>query len=311
MNIKLHQLKCFTTVAETGSFSAASRKIGIAQPALSRKIAELEEEVQKPLFRRSSKGVALTEAGEKFLRHARLILLQLARAEREMALDDNGAADEVTLLIAPALSLFVAAPLVKAVATDFPNIRVLCHETQWDEARARMESGRADLALVTSGHLFTGVEVERCVVDRLYFGGRIDDTHHGSQPITLEEICEQPLIMPGRDYLIRRTLDETAAGHGLKLNIVHEVNSGQLLSTYLDEGLGFTLSIWQTFFEGVARGQMFARPLTRPSLERMLTIVSQPGTSARPAVATVHSYLRMKVLELYRAGILRGDLAMG
>lgn len=307
MDIKFHQIKCFREVVESGSFSAASRSLGIAQPALSRKIADLETELGKPLLNRSSRGVSLTPAGEKFLRHCRLILLQLSRAEREIALDGSKAADEVVFVVPPALSLFVAAHLVKAVVTDYPNIHVVCRETHWDDARHLMESGQGDVALVTNGHLFDGCEAERCVVDSLYFGGRIDETHHGDAPITMEEIAELPLILPGGRFLIRRTLEATARERGFNLNIRHEVNSVPLLATYLEQGLGYTISIWQTFFDGVARGRMFARPLHRPNLQRQLTIVSQPQASQRPAVAIVHDYLRRRVKELHRAGIVRGS----
>ena len=307
MNIKIHQMKCFKEVAESGSFSAASRILGIAQPALSRKIADLETELGKPLLMRSSRGVSLTPAGEKFLGHCRLILLQLSRAEREIALDGSKAADEVIFVVPPALSLFVAAHLVKAVVTDYPDIHVICRETHWDEARQLMESGQGDVALVTNGHLFDGCEAQHCVTDSLYFGGRIDETHHGSAPVSLDEVADLPLILPGSKFLIRRTIETAARERGLSLNLRHEVNSEPLLSTYLEQGLGFTISIWQTFFDGVARGRMFARPLQVPNLKRQLTIVSQPQANQRSAVTIVHGYLRRRVRELHRAGIIRGS----
>lgn len=311
MDIKLHQIKCFREVVESGSFSAASRNLGIAQPALSRKIADLEAELGKPLLNRSSRGVSLTAAGEKFLRHCRLILLQLSRAEREIALDGSKTADEVVFVVPPALSLFVAAHLVKEVVTDYPNIHVICRETHWDDARHMMESGHGDVALVTNGHLFDGCEAERCVADSLYFGGRIDETHHGNSPVSLDEIAGLPLVMPGGKFLIRRILEAAARERGVHLNIRHEVNSEPLLASYLEQELGYTISIWQTFFDGVARGRMFARPLNSPNLKRMLTIVSQPQASQRPAAVIVRDYLRRRVKELHRAGIIRGDRAAG
>lgn len=306
MNFKLHQLKCLQSVAETGSFLAASKKLGIAQPALSRKMVELEKQVDQRLFERSSQGVTLTAAGERFLRHARLILQQVERAERDMELARTDASVEVNFVVPPTLSQFVAAPLVKAVATDYPNVRVRCYETHWDDARSLMENNGADLALVTNGYVFKGCHVETCARDHVYFGGRIDERFHGHAPIDFAEACVLPLVLPGPNFLIRRALEEEARKRGLRLNIQHELNSGPLLASYLEEGLGYTISIWQTFFEGVARARMFARPLSNPSFERDLTIVSAPWVDPNPAVALVKRYLRNRVKELLRAGMLRG-----
>ncbi|MCZ4291625.1 LysR family transcriptional regulator [Hoeflea alexandrii] len=308
MNFKLHQLKCLQTVADSGSFLAASKELGVAQPALSRKIAELEKLVEQRLFERSSQGVTLTAAGERFLRHARLILQQVDRAEREMELERTDASVEVNFVVPPTLSLFVAAPLVKAVATDYPNIRVRCHETHWDNARQMMESNGADLALVTNGHAFKGCHAETCARDRVYFGGRIDERFHGHAPMDFAEACEMPLVLPGPNFLIRRVLEEAARKRGLRLNIRHELNSGPLLASYLEEGLGYTISIWQTFFEGVARARMFARPLSNPEFERDLTIISAGWDAPDPAIGIVRRYLRNRVRELLRTGILRGAI---
>ncbi len=73
----LRQLSHYVTVAETGSISAAAREAHVAQPALSRQMTALEEELGVNLFVRTNQGVLLTEAGEKFYRQSRYILTNL------------------------------------------------------------------------------------------------------------------------------------------------------------------------------------------------------------------------------------------
>ncbi|MCB1395646.1 MAG: LysR family transcriptional regulator [Rhodobacter sp.] len=308
MNIKLQQLKYLVSVVDHGSISAASVDLGIAQPAVSRRLADLEAEVGAQLLVRRSTGVTLTETGKGFLEHARAVLRQLERAERDLALARGVAPDEVRFIVPPALSRFVAAPLVRAVTTDYPTIRLTCIETHWDDARRRMEDGQADLALVTNGHLFANTEAEPWLKDRIYFGGAVTPDLHGDAPITLAEITRHPLIMPSRRYLIRRMLDDIAVHEGLSLSIKHEIDSGALAESFMEEGLGFTISIWQTFFAGVARGQMFARPIMVPALDRTLTIVTQRPEHRTNAVIIATGYLRDRLHALLRAGILRGEL---
>ncbi|GGE28685.1 transcriptional regulator, LysR family [Gemmobacter megaterium] len=311
MNIKLQQLRYFVSVADHGSISAASASLGIAQPAVSRRLADLEQEVGATLLQRRSTGVFLTETGKVFLDHARAVLRRLDRAERDLMLARGAVPDEVRFVVPPALSRFVAAPLVRAVMTEYPNIRVTCIETHWDDARKRMEEGRGDLALVTNGHLFANTNAEAWLRDLIYFGGALTSEFHGDAPIGMAEIARQPLIMPSRRYLIRRMLDEIAAHQGLSLAIAHEIDSGTLTESYLEEGLGFTISIWQTFFAGVARGQMFARPIALPALDRTLTIVTQRPEHRTHATEIAAGFLRERLTSLYRAGILRGTLLQG
>ncbi len=308
MNIKLQQLRYLVAVVDHGSISAASVDLGIAQPAVSRRLADLEAEIGVQLLIRRSTGVSLTETGKGFVDHARAVLRRLDRAERDIALSRGAVPDEVRFVVPPALSRFVAAPLVRAVTTEYPNIRVTCIETHWDDARKRMEEGQGDLALVTNGHLFANTDAEAWLRDRIYFGGAVTRELHGEAAIAMAEIARHPLVMPSRRYLIRRMIDEIAAREGVSLTIAHEIDSGSLTESYLEEGLGFTISIWQTFFAGVARGRMFARPIMVPALDRTLTIVTQRPPLRSGAVEIAASYLRDRLVDLHRAGILRGEL---
>ena len=78
--VSLEQVRTFVTVAETASVTRAASQLHVAQPALSRKLRALEDEVGRPLFLRTTRGMRLTAAGERFLPHAVGILAAVERA---------------------------------------------------------------------------------------------------------------------------------------------------------------------------------------------------------------------------------------
>jgi DNA-binding transcriptional LysR family regulator len=80
--MSLAQIETFLTVAETKSMTRAAERLRVAQPALSRQIKSLEEELGARLFARTSRGMALLPEGEVFLEHARRILDEIAAARR-------------------------------------------------------------------------------------------------------------------------------------------------------------------------------------------------------------------------------------
>jgi LysR family nitrogen assimilation transcriptional regulator len=82
--MSLAQIETFVTVAETGNVSRASLRLRVAQPALSRQIRSLEDELGTPLFVRTPHGMSLSVDGARFLRHARRILAEVDAARAAM-----------------------------------------------------------------------------------------------------------------------------------------------------------------------------------------------------------------------------------
>ena len=119
--MKVNQLTYFLAIVEAGSLSGAAQKLGVAQPALSQHVANLEQELDVALFERSSRGVVSTAAGDLLYEHARTILRQIQRAEADVRYLGQSPSGEVVVVLAASIAQLVSAPLATEVAAQFPR----------------------------------------------------------------------------------------------------------------------------------------------------------------------------------------------
>ena len=120
MDIK--QLRTFIRVAEVGSLSQASDRLRLAQPALSRQIKMLENEIGVPLFVRHGRGMKLTEAGRQLLESVGAPLRQLEQSFDELRSSAKRIEGRVSLGMTPTISFILAGRLAKRVAKELPGV---------------------------------------------------------------------------------------------------------------------------------------------------------------------------------------------
>lgn len=152
----LKQLTALVTVAEVGSVTKAARLLHPVQPAVTRQIRTLEEEIGVPLFNRTRQGMLPTPAGEVFVGRARRALQELERARTEIRPNPQEVAGIVTVGVLESVIDVVVQPLVAAVADRYPSIelRILTaysgHLQQW------LDAGDVDLSLLCAAEAASG-----------------------------------------------------------------------------------------------------------------------------------------------------------
>src|SRR4051794_19471343 len=115
MLMEVHQLEYLVAVAEEGGFTKAAERLLVAQPSLSQQIKKLEREVGQPLFDRLPRGVALTEAGQRLLEHARRVLHEIGDARQRIREVGDRVTGSLTVGAIPTIAPF----LLPRVVRDF------------------------------------------------------------------------------------------------------------------------------------------------------------------------------------------------
>jgi LysR family hydrogen peroxide-inducible transcriptional activator len=147
--MELHQIRYFLAVAETGRFSRAAARCGVAQPSLSQQIQKLERELGRPLFDRLSGGAVLTEAGHRLLTHARAMLAAADAARHEVRDARGEVAGRLSVGVIPTVAPYLLPPVIKRFLRDHRQVELDLHEHITDRLIEQLASGAIDLAIAS------------------------------------------------------------------------------------------------------------------------------------------------------------------
>lgn len=186
--MKLHHLRNVVAVVERGSLRAGAKHLGLAQPAVSRSIKELEQELGLVLFERNKFGMTLTRAGEVFVRRAKAIQAEFARTLEEMEHlkgEDRGI---ITVGCSSAALIAMVPTIVNRFYVKYPNIRITLVEGSLPMLETQIRDGLIDLYYgpVTTGFVDPALVIETLFENERIIIGRRD--HPLQHATSLEEL---------------------------------------------------------------------------------------------------------------------------
>ena len=256
--MELHDLRCFVAASELRSVSAAARRVGRVQPAVSNAIARLERELELTLLRRHSSGVEPTPAGIEFLRHARTVLSAVDRASTEMAVFREGRDGEVTELrgevrvgVAPPFAPFVVTGLLRELRASAPQINAPLLERPTTALLDALEARQLDLGVLWLPVRRTRLQTEGLGALRLALVTASDHRlATGHEPaadpgagtlLGLRELAGEPWIVFPAGSAARLWVDGACMRAGFAPRIAREVDTWSEAKIALEAGLGVTL----------------------------------------------------------------------
>jgi DNA-binding transcriptional LysR family regulator len=145
--VELRHLRYFVAVAEAENvLRAATQKLHVSQPAVSRQIRDLEDELGAQLFERTGKSVRLTEAGFLFLKEARAVLERTNEAVRSVRAFAQAGETELHVGYTPALRAQIVSPTLRAFQREMPKVHVKLHDWSNEKIVTGLRDGRLQLA---------------------------------------------------------------------------------------------------------------------------------------------------------------------
>jgi DNA-binding transcriptional LysR family regulator len=288
--MELRHLRYFVTVAELLNFTKAATRLRVAQPALSRQIRDLEDELGAPLLERSSHRVRLTEAGAVFLPEAKAVLERAGEAVQAVRAVARGERGVIHVGYAPTPTVELLPCALHAFQNLAPGVRVTLHDLSSEEMLRGLHDGKLDLCLMVrpAAKALRGLRFERlreypiCVA--------VARTHPFAKlkQVTVERLVREPLLAYNRaDYPeYHALLDDLFRPTGQKYRVVEEQDSASALLASVESGRG--VAVVPTCMAILAGGRVKMRPL-HPMPDTL--VVGTACRSQKPSPAA-HKFLQ-------------------
>ena len=303
----LKRLRYFVCVSELGSFTLAARHLGIAQPALSRHIRQLEAECGSPLLRRNGRGAELSEVGRTVLEHGRSLLEQVGRLEADLKAAKGAPAGAVNLGMPPSVCMILVEPLFHRVRRDFPGIRLHISEAFSGDVREWLVGGRLDIGVLYSPGRAANLIGQNLLVEDLFLccapsaldaGAAAGDARRG------DPVCRSSC----RDGRTACAFWSTASAPSRAWSPTSCSNSipWRRSRRWSRQGDAATILPFCGVYREVAAGTIVARRIVSPSLTRTLIVGETVRRPKTPATAAVVKCLREEVRAPGRRGLVDG-----
>jgi DNA-binding transcriptional LysR family regulator len=259
----LANLNAFIAIAEAGSFSAAGERLHLTQPAVSKRIAGLEQQLNVRLFDRLGREVSLTEAGRALLPRAYQILNVLDDTRRALTNLTGEVTGRLTLATSHHIGLHRLPTLLRAFTKNYPDVALDIQFLDSEVAYEEILHGRAELAVITlAPEPHALVKAVRVWDDPLDFVAAPEHPLATQKNVSLADIAGYPAVFPGENTFTHHIVSALCEAQGLKPNIAMSTNYMETIKMMVSIGLAWSV-------------------LPRTMLDEQVTPIPLPGIQLR------------------------------
>jgi LysR family transcriptional regulator, benzoate and cis,cis-muconate-responsive activator of ben and cat genes len=247
--LELRHLRYFVAVAETQNvLRASTQRLHVSQPAVSRQIRDLEDELGVQLFERTGKSVRLTDAGLLFLKEARAVLERTEEAVRNVRAFAQAGETELHVGYTPALRAQIVSPTLQAFQKEMPKVHVKLHDWSYEKILTGLRDGRLRLAFIirpSKRGAFRDLRFEELLRERVRLA--VPPTHPFAQrrSVSLADAAKEPFVGLTRedfpDY--NAYLNAVFAPVKNKPRVIEEHDSMTSVISAIEAGTGVGLAV--------------------------------------------------------------------
>ena len=257
----VRQLEYFLHVANTLNITHAAMRAYVSQPALSRQIRLLEQELGTKLFKRKARGVVLTETGQRLVDRTRVLLSNVGRIKSEIMSSADEPVGTVRLAASNSLSGLLTSRVVARYRRTYPLVSVHVTENTSMIVRESIANDGADVALLSDRESFTTLTKMPLVTESLMLIAPLEVGLDLSRPVSAKSLTGHNLILTPFPNGLRRAVDEILVKAGRVAEPKLEVDTNSLMTSLTKYGTGYCVLPYSGVHELLVRKEVSAAPI--------------------------------------------------
>ncbi|MGP2865182.1 LysR family transcriptional regulator [Serratia bockelmannii] len=298
MNYSLKQLRVFVAIARHGSFSRAGEAIGLTQSAVSHSVKELEAEVGVRLLDRTTREVALTDAGLRLANRVERLLDELQAAlldARSFGVQRSGT---VRVATSQTISAHLMPQCIAAGEREYPEIRIMLRDQAQQQVLHSVRNAEVDFGIVVDPVQAVDLECEAVLHEPFLLLCRDDHPFAAQQEVRWSALNGCRLVLQDYASGSRPLIDSALRQQGVEAQVVQEIGHPATLFPMVAEGIGISIfpALALPLPEG---GRLRVRRLV-PEINRALMLVRRKNRSLTPAAEAIWQVARQQATLLHQ-----------
>lgn len=283
-------LKAFIKVAETASFSKAAEQLFLTQPAVSKRIKQLEQQFDSKLLDRKGKQIHLTQTGLALLPRARQIVNSILDARQHIADMEGSPMGSLKMATSHHIGLHHLPPILRAFSAQYPDVELDLNFMDSEQACQLIEHNELEIAVVTLP-FENSPKIEYSPVwdDPLMITCAADHPLTELPAISLNDLVKHPAVLPSHGTFTRQAIEKALQDVMSELTINLETNYLETIKMMVSVGLG-----WSILPSSMLDKSLFRLNIPAFNAERKLGIVLNRNRSQSKAVSAmlglIHSF---------------------
>jgi len=270
-------LKCFLEVTRTGNFTTASENLFITQPALSRIIKSLEDEIGAPLFIRTRKKLILTDAGRILKKHALKIENQLQQLDAELDKMFMQRKRQIRIGLPTITNSIFFSKLIASFHEEYPEVIFLLEEDGSKPVEEKVLNNLLDFGVVVLSEENENLDSIIFVNEKLKLVVSSSHRLAGKQEVSLQELKKEDFIMFDRDFVLRNLVINSCREAGFQPKIISETSQLEFIQELVAYNIGITLLPESTCIE--LTDDFKTITVTNPEIEWNLAMIWRKDAS--------------------------------
>lgn len=296
MNINLDLYKVFYYVAKNESITRASNELMISQPAISRSIKTLEEQINANLFIRKRDGVVLTEVGEIIFNKIKNAMELIDSAEEDIKSITNLESGSINIGASKTIIHEFLMPFIKKFHIEYPNINIRIFTDKTSELTKKAKMGLVDVIFTNMPYTFPNdfenikvMDLHDCLVANEtfnYLKGKI---------ITKNDLEKLPLLVLTKGATTRIRLDDYCVDNNITIHPEMEFGSNTLIKEFTEAGFGIGLLTREHVEKELKSGDLFELNIELPLKDKYLGMVYDSSRKSNLIIKNFINFIKKNI----------------